>query len=414
MGLFDRFRGKRPDTGAKSHPNVPRMTFSASPTTLNDVLSVLQSSEARISRSEALSIPAVCRGLELLCQIASLPILQYRVADNEVVDSPLLQRIDPDVSNVVTLSQTIEDLALEGIAWWRVTGRDFGGFPTSARRLDPATVSLNQPVSSRLPAPLPSGLDPRNAVVWIDGSPVSANDVIRFDSPNHPILVVGARTIRRAILLDRTAKLYASQPLPTGYLTDGQNAQEMTDDDRAQLQAQFIEAIKRNAWPYLADVVAQQFSTPNAQELQLVELQRQASLEIANLFGVDPEDLGLNVTSRTYFNAQDRRLSRVNETLALYIRAITDTLSYENVTRRGYAVRFDLADYLKADALTRAQVQQIYVQMGVLSPQEVREAEGIAGNVPTKPEPPAAPPAPDPAQPVDQPPQDQQPPEVPA
>ena len=35
--------------------------------------------------------------------------------------SPLLEQIDPDVPNVVTLAQTIEDLLFDGVSWWMVT-----------------------------------------------------------------------------------------------------------------------------------------------------------------------------------------------------------------------------------------------------------------------------------------------------
>src|SRR6185503_14842555 len=80
----------------------------------------------RISRNEALQVPAVLRSRNLIAgTLASLPV---HIRDKERrIASPttLLEQIDPDVPNVVTFSQTYEDLLFEGISWWRVTDRGF-------------------------------------------------------------------------------------------------------------------------------------------------------------------------------------------------------------------------------------------------------------------------------------------------
>ena len=78
----------------------------------------------RISRREALQVPAVLRSRNLIAgTLARLPI-HIRNKQHEIVaPTALLDQIDPDVPNVVTFAQTYEDLLFEdllpaGAAGW--------------------------------------------------------------------------------------------------------------------------------------------------------------------------------------------------------------------------------------------------------------------------------------------------------
>lgn len=353
-----------------------------------------QGAAPAVGRAEALSVPAVQRGRNLLCSIATLPLVQ-RKPDRQVETNPLFQQFDPDVPNVVHLSQTLEDLVFDGIAWWRVTGFGWDGYPTSVRRLDPATVSL-QPPAGRSPAPLPSGQDPRGAVVYVDGRPVPASEMIRFDSPNPAVLKVGGRAIRRAILLDKAASTYADDPQPAAYFTPAEGADPADDDDVRDMLADWKRARKQRSTAYVpAALKYNGVPQPSPRDLQLVELQKQAGLEIANAFGVDPEDLGISTTSRTYANNVDRRRDRVNDVLAPFMRALTDRLSMGDVTKRGYTVEFRLDDYLKSNPTERWATYTAAKNLGAITVEEIREAEGWAALPPGAAEPE---PAPEPAE----------------
>jgi HK97 family phage prohead protease len=357
----------------------PSATFSeTAPRPIDQVILEMsgQGLVPRAGRAEALTVPAVQRGRNLICSIATLPLVQHG-RNREVVRSPLLEQIDPDVPNVVTLSQTVEDLLFEGVAWWRITGFAFDGFPSRARRLDPGTVTL-EPPSGRSPAPLPAGHDPRGAVVWVDGKAVPAEEMIRFDSPNPAVLKVGGRAIRRAILLDQAARLYADDPRPLDYFSPTEGADPIEDDEVADLLGKWGAARKKRATAYVpAALKYNTVDTPSPADLQLVELQKQASLDIANALGIDPEDLGVSTTSRTYANAVDRRRDRINDVLAPYMRAITDRLSMGDVTKRGYRVVFDLDDYMKSNPTERWSVYEKALNLGVLTVDEVRAEEGL-------------------------------------
>jgi HK97 family phage prohead protease len=376
---------------------TPSAQFSESaPRPIADMFAEMYNSAGRVGRTEALSVPAVLKGRNLICAIATLPLVQYG-PDNQPARNVFLEQIDPDIANIVTMSMTTEDLLFEGIAWWRITAFGWDGFPANARRLDPDTVTVNPP-GGRDTSPLPSGIDPREGVVWVDGKPVPESQMIRFDSPSPALLVAGARAIRRAILLDKAEMLYAKDPRPLDYFTPAENAPDADDDAVQDALSNWGSFRRTRSTGFVPEWLEyHEVSTPTPQQMQLVELKKQAWLEIANAIGVDPYELGLPVASTPYSNVQDRRKDKINDVLAPFMRAITDRLSMPDVTKRGYAVRFDLNDYMKANATERANVQKTYKDMGVMDADEIREAEGMPGPAPKPAQEPATAPAEEPA-----------------
>lgn len=340
-------------------------------------------------RAEALEIPGVLRGRNLICSISTLPLEAYR-PDNTIVDHPLLAQIDPNVANVVVLAQLVEDLLFEGVAWLRVTAFSDQGdgvlMPYSAVRYSPDRVSLTPPKDYQQ-GYLPSDL-PTNGVIWMGGEEVPWSQVIRFDSPNPPVLSTIRRTILRAISIDLAAQMYADNPRPADFLSPSDPNSDPLADEDGQTKVEELLTMWKNARqkrttayiPSSLKYTAVQQPTPA--DLQLAQLQRQVSLDVANALGLDPEDLGISTTSRTYQNATDRRMDKINETYAPYMNAVTQRLAMPDVTRPGVKVRFGLSDFLKADPKTRAEVQAIYLDKGIVSREEVRAAEGWAGPPP--------------------------------
>ncbi|TKG57945.1 phage portal protein, partial [Prauserella endophytica] len=357
----------------------PSVTFSHDLTTPADgteptpILDAIRAASNRpVSRAAALSVPAVLRGRNLLCSIATLPLVTRDRARVEL-RTPLLEQIDPNVPNVVTLSQTVEDLVFEGISWWQVTKRLANGFPLRAIHLDVGTVSLQPPADAwRKLRTLPSGQKLPAGVVWVNGEPVDGRDVIRFDSPNPGILTAAARAIRRAILLEQAAATYAQDPRPLDYFRPADGADPATDDEVKEILDDWRKARRKRSTAYVpASLTYETVDVPSPADLQLAQLQRQATVEIANALGLDAEDLQVSTTSRTYANAVDRRRDRINDVLAPYMRAITDRLSMNDVTARGQVVGFNLDEYMRANPTERWTTYQTGLTNGVVSVQEV-------------------------------------------
>lgn len=359
-------------------------TFDSTPRPIADVLADLNSlSGRRVSRELALSVPAVLRARNEACSVATLPLVLQRGLDR--VDHPLFRQIDPDRPNVITLTNTIEDLIFEGEAWWQKTSLDFDNYPLSARWVPVWKVSV-EPPKGETPPP--------GQWVYVEGKRVPANQMIRFESPNPGVLVACSRSIRKAVLLDQLAATYADNPRPLDYFTDTDdpNIEPFADDEIGPFLAKWKADVRRSSTAWMPSKVKRvDVNAPSLADLQLVELQKQATIEIANGLGVDAEDLGVSTTSRTYFNAQDRRISKINEGRRPIMRAITDRLSMGDITRRGYGVVFDLAEYLEADPTTQAGYWRALLDMGVTDAAEIRTWAKLPGR------PPAAAPAPAPS-----------------
>lgn len=383
MGWGDRLRAAF--SARPQRFDAPAPVRFSDPGPVSVVVDSLLSGMGRVGRAEALGVPVVLKGRNMICGISTLP-LQAVDADNHVQDHPLLRQIDPNVPNVTTLAMLVEDLLFEAVAWLRVTGFGWDGYPVTARRYEPGQVSLNPPAGYEH-ALLPSGL-PSEGVIWMAGEQVPWGEVIRFDSPNPALLVAGQRPIKRAIALDKAADLYAGSPRMRGFFTPEEGADPAGDDEIIAALNEWTTARTKRVDGYVPQALKYTpIQDPTPAELQLIQMQQRADLAIAVALGVDPEDVGVSTTSRTYANIVDRRKDRINDTLSPYMRAITDRLSMPDVTKRGTTVRFWLDDYLRADPKTRAEVQQIYSTLGVTDAAEIREDEGRPPRVITPPTP---------------------------
>jgi hypothetical protein len=383
-----------------------RALFAANPALSGDTRKVRLSesllrgrgASGSISREEALTIPGVLRGRNMICSISTLP-LEVIDRQNRLVDHPLMRQVDSNVANIVTIAQTVEDLLFDSIAWWRITSFEFIGddfsqlVPASAERVDPSKVHFVEPLNARRSASyLPSG-SPTHGTIWMDGEEVPYWEVIRFDSPNPPLLEVASRSIRRAIALDEAAEMYANDPRPMDYFTPSDtNVDPVDDDEVEEILEKWAASRKKRSTAYVpAALKYNEVQQPTPADLQLVQLQQRVGLDIANALGLDPEDLGISTTSRTYQNDTARRQDRINDLLSTYMGAITGRLNMPDVTPPQDITRFGLDNYLRADPKTRAEVNSIYLAAKVITPKWVAQTEGL---------PPEAMPAPEPEQPV--------------
>jgi len=330
---------------------------------------------ARISRRQALQVPAVLRSRNLIAgTLARLPIhirdKQRRIA----TPTTLLEQIDPDIPNVVTFAQTYEDLLFEGISWWRVLEVGWHGYPVSASHIDTQRVHVSgwvPPVNGTSPS---TAMGP--ARVYIDGLPVPDEQVIRFDSPNPPLLVHAARAIRSCLNLDMTAARYSDDPVPLGYFTPREGTRPREDRKTVEEMLDKWEMARRTrVWGYVgAAWEGKQFQF-NAEQIQLAEQRQHAVLEIARAAGIDPEDLGVSTTSRTYQNSEQRRMDLLDFTLMTFSVAVEQRLSMRDVLPRGYEAKVNFDGFLRADTKARMESYAIGKPVGAYTTEEIRQLE---------------------------------------
>lgn len=354
---------------------------------------MMRSMGGTVGRHAALQIPAVSRGRDLICSVAALPIREVDATTGLPVAESWLDQIDPDVANVVVLSQILEDLIFDGISWLEVTERDAFGYPAHAKHRDPSAVSLQPPSTTVGQSLTPAGFDPRGSV-WVDGRQVPSRDVIRIDAASAGLLSSAGPTLRRAQAIDRLITMYAESWRPMDYFTPAPDAPDLARDEITAVLDDWADARRRNATAYVPrELTYNSAVSVSPAEAQLAERERAAGVALANHMGVDPEDIGVSTTSRTYANVQDRRQDRINDTLAPYMLAITQRLSMGDATWPGRRVQFDTTGYMRANSTERVAYYQGLQALGADVAALIPEREGVPMGEPV----PAAEPAADPA-----------------
>lgn len=330
----------------------------------------------RISRAEALQVPAVMRGRNLICAtIGGLPI-HLRNKDREIVEgsaapTTLFDQVDPDVPNIITFTDTLEDLLFEQESWWRVLERNFAGWPTYCEHIDKQRIFIDQ----------------GRGQVYLDGDPIPNEDAKRFYGPNPGLLLHAARAIRTCLTLDTAASRYADEPMPLGYFTPREGRRVGEDDQKtSDFLDKWRESIRKRAWGWIPSAVEAKTLQFNAEQIQLAEQRQHAVLEIARAMGVDPEDLGVSTTSRTYQNSEQRRQDLLDFTLAAYMKAVEQRLSMNDFTPRGYRAKFNLDAFLRGDTKTRMETYEIGKPLGVYPPERIAELEDIPSARPSPPQ----------------------------
>lgn len=339
--------------------------------------------EPRISRAEALQVPAVLRGRNMIAgTLATLPV-HVIGTDRREVRSPLLEQIDPDVPNSVTLAAIFEDLVFEGISWLRIV--EFrGGFPSKAQHVPPQSVTIGDGSTASQWWISPDQRMPVDGKVYVDGVHVPDDQLIRFDSPNPPFLVHSARAIRAALQLDQTAAQNVRNPMPLGYFAPTDGADPAEDTDIQTLLNEWEAARRLRSTGYVPAALSFNALQWDPKQLQLAEQRQHAVLEISRGLGIDPEDLGVSTTSRTYQNGEQRRQALLDFTLGAYVSAFQDRLSMGDVTPRGQLVRMKFDGFLRSDTLTRMQAYQIGLPIGAYTVEEIRDLEDKAPLTPAQ------------------------------
>lgn len=344
----------------------------------------------RISRDEALQVPAVLRTRNLIAgTLASLPHVIHGPDRREVNDTYLLGgNIDPDIPNSVLWAQTYEDLLFEGISWWRVTKFGWHGYPVNAQHVPVGSVHVAG--TPALPSRMRISPDqpfPADGQVYIDGYPIPDREIIRFDSPNPPLLRHAARAIRTCLLLDQTAALYAKEPMPLGVFEPTEGSDGLSDEpgsagdgtERSEIEKaldDWAESRRKRAWGYLQGMKANALQW-NPEQLQLADQRQHAVLEIARAGGIDPEDLGVSTTSRTYQNGETRRQDLLDFTLGTYVSAVQDRLSMRDIVPRNYHGKVKFGGFLRSDTKTRMETYDVGRRVGAYDDERVAELEDI-------------------------------------
>jgi hypothetical protein len=336
---------------------------------------------ARVSRRDALKATAVLRARNLIAGVCSTLPIELRDAQRNLDEREWLGlQPNDNIEDTVTYASTYEDLLFEATSYWRVTQRGPDGFPVLGEHLDHRSVStgVNLSMPSRM---ISEDLqfapdDP----IFVDGLATRPGEIVRFVSPNPPMLVHAGKAIRTLLLLDRIASEYAANPLPFGYFKDAADEPALEDEQVLEVLGKWERARRDRMWGYVeSGLELNMLQWPTPQQLQLIESRNHAVLEIARAAGLEPEDLATVVegTSRTYQNSEQRRLDMIDFTLMPFLSSVQDRLSMNDVTPKGLFARYRIGAFARADTKSRYETYKTGLDGGFIEVNEIRHAERL-------------------------------------
>jgi HK97 family phage portal protein len=116
-----------------------------------------------------------------------------------------------------------------------------------------------------------------------------------------------------------------------------------------------------------------------AKDAQFLETRKHQRTEIAGAFGVPPHLIG-DLDRATFSNIEHQSLAFVVHTLMPYLTGIEERVALQLLTpeeRQRYFAKFNVAGLLRGDMAARSAFYTALVNLGVLSPNEIRDLEDL-------------------------------------
>jgi HK97 family phage portal protein len=361
---------------------------------LPGVIPPLRSDARSINLDTGLSLPAVYRAIFILAgAVSQLELDVWRNGDRVLPKPALARNPDADATLSQFLKRTVVGLAGTGNAYWRMI--DGPRSVSSIEILDPLQVR-----------PYHDGNGRKRFAV---GDKVYSTNEVRhlrlLEVPGHieglgPIQACRSGLNSALSLREYADNWFSDSAIPTGVLS---LQTQLTDTVATETKRRWEEVQASRGVAVLGNGAKYEPILLSPADAQFIESQHLSVTTVAQMFGIPAPFLlaAVQGNSMTYTNMEQANNAFVTYTLMAYVREIEDALSA--VLVNGQTAKFDLSGFLRPDAKGQSEIDKTYVDMGVKSPQEVRDALGLPGRVPTKPKPlapvvaapPAAQPQPD-------------------
>jgi HK97 family phage portal protein len=327
------------------------------------------------TRALAMSVPSVARARNIICgTIGSLPLTTFNRITGEYVDPHrVINQPDPRVAGFVIYCWLAEDIWLYGAGYGQVLemySATDGGRVRAWTRVSPDRVTVDT--------------DFLNTTIngyKVDGKSVpmqGVGSIIRFDGADEGFLHRSGKTVAAAVYLENAAVNYAKEPSPMMVLKS--NGTNLTAERISSLLAAWKTARQSRNTAFLnADIDLQQFGF-DPKTMQLAEARQYVALELSRACGIPAYFLSAEQTSMTYSNAVTERRSLVDFSLRPILKAIEERLSLPDFVPNPVMVRFALDDFLRGNALERAQVYEILNRIGAMSVEQIQREEDLIPN----------------------------------
>jgi HK97 family phage portal protein len=354
---------------------VSDVAAALTPVQISDSVYNILGGATNTTRQLAMSVPSVARARNIICgTIGSLPLTTFNRITGQYVDPHrVINQPDPRVAGFVIYNWLAEDIWLYGAGYGQVLemySSTDGGRVRAWTRVSPDRVTVDTDF-----------LNTEITGYKVDGKSVPLQGVgslIRFDGPDEGLLHRAGKTIAAAVYLENAAVNYAKEPAPTMVLKS--NGTNLTAERISALLSAWKNARQTRSTAFLnADVDLKEFGF-DPKSMQLAEARQYVALELARACGIPAYFLSAETTSMTYSNAVSERRSLVDFSLRPILKAIEERLSLPDFVPNPVMTRFALDDFLRGNALERAQVYEILNRIGAMSVEQIQREEDLIPN----------------------------------
>lgn len=344
---------------------------------------------APVNLQTALSLSGVYRAIQILSTTAGqLELSAYRRGVELAPAPALVERPDVDRPRRPFIKRTVVGLAGTGNAFWRVF-RSPDGRPSTMRVLDPLTMYVGRDRFGRRYFDYHDPWTAKSERL----SPVRdrgrSGDVLHLRLLEVPGMELGLGPIQACRLsiggaLDLTRYAddwFGGSGIPSGVLS---TTTQLNADDADRYRDRWNKSIGEHGLAVLGSGLKYAPIMLKPADAQFLESRQFSITDQARMFGIPATYLlaEVNGSAMTYQNMEQADIALMKYAAMDYLNVIEDALS--ELLPNGQTARFKLFGGLRSDNLTRAQINQIYLQAGVKSPEQVAREEGL-------PEPPALP-----------------------
>jgi HK97 family phage portal protein len=354
---------------------VSDVAAALTPVQISDSVYNILGGATNSTRQLAMSVPSVARARNIICgTIGSLPLTTFNRITGQYVDPHrVINQPDPRVAGFVIYNWLAEDIWLYGAGYGQVLemySSTDGGRVRAWTRVSPDRVTVDTDF-----------LNTEITGYKVDGKSVplqGVGSIIRFDGPDEGLLHRAGKTIAAAVYLENAAVNYAKEPAPTMVLKS--NGTNLTAERISALLSAWKTARQSRSTAFLnADVNLEQFGF-DPKSMQLAEARQYVALELARACGIPAYFLSAETTSMTYSNAVSERRSLVDFSLRPILKSVEERLSLPDFVPNPVMVRFALDDFLRGNALERAQVYEILNRIGAMSVEQIQREEDLIPN----------------------------------
>lgn len=377
MGIRDIFASRSVQT--VTAPAGADVAAALGPVTSLDSLTPFFGGVNTATREEAMSIPTVARGRNIIC--SSIASIGLEVVDRstglDVEDGTprVIRTPDPRVPGSATYVWTCEDLLFYGYAYWQITELFADTFRVrSVQRVSPARVTIQT-----------NSLATEIEYYMVDGTPVPNSGIgslVVFNGNDEGLLNRAGKTIRTGAELERAAAMYAREPVPSMVLKS--NGTALPADRITKLLDSWGTARRNRSTAFLNADVTMEAVGFDPEKLQLNQARSYVSTELARALGIPAYYVDAETgSSMTYSNATTQRQTLLDFSLIPLMTSISERLSMPDFVPQSQKVEYDLSDYLRGSDLERANIYKTLNSIvdaegnPAITVEEIRQAEDM-------------------------------------